>query len=150
MYVLLPSKAVGTKSLEDTDLAGPLLFALALGVSLMLTGKLQFGFIYGCSLMGSVFMWAVLNLLHEQGIDMYRVCSVLGYGLVPIVLLALFNVVLDLKGHVGFLLSLLAIFWCAFSASRLFEKMLELAEQRWLVAYPLCLVYTCFALITVF
>ncbi len=33
---------------------------------------------------------------------------------------------------------------------RFFERILDLSEQRWLIAYPLCLLYACFALITVF
>lgn len=88
--------------------------------------------------------------MHDQGISMYKVCSVVGYGLVPIVLLALVHVVFDLRGQFGMLLSILAIAWCSFSASRFFEKLLHLSEQRWLLAYPLCLLYASFALITVF
>jgi apolipoprotein N-acyltransferase len=71
---------------------------LGLGsLNLSQTGKVHFGFIYGISAFGCVSIWAILNLMHGDGIDMYRICSVLGYGLVPIVLLAAINVVVDLK-----------------------------------------------------
>jgi hypothetical protein len=33
--------------MEDTDLAGPLCFCLLLGLALLLTGKVHFGYIYG-------------------------------------------------------------------------------------------------------
>eukprot|EP00455_Lapot_gusevi_P026473 TRINITY_DN2792_c0_g1_i1.p1 TRINITY_DN2792_c0_g1~~TRINITY_DN2792_c0_g1_i1.p1 ORF type:complete len:182 (-),score=57.11 TRINITY_DN2792_c0_g1_i1:187-702(-) len=150
LYVLAPKRQLNQSVMEDTDLAGPLIFCMLLGTCLLFTGKVHFGYIYGFGVFGCVSIWLVLNLMHETGIDMYRVCSVLGYCLLPIVLLSSLNVLLNLKGQFGFVLSILAIAWCAFSASRFFENILNMTEQRWLIAYPLFLLYTCFALITVF
>jgi hypothetical protein len=53
----------------------------------------QFGFIYGFAFFGAIAIWLILNVMHEQGVEMHSVCSVLGYGLVPIVVLAAINVV---------------------------------------------------------
>ena len=150
LFVLMPLKTVSAGVVEDTDLAGPLLFCSTLGCALLMTGKLHFGYIYGYSVFGCFFTWLILNLLVEAGVTMYRVCSVVGYGLAPIVLLSLVNIVFDLKGSIGFVLSIFCILWSAFSASKFFERIVDLSEQRWLIAYPLCLLYACFALITIF
>ena len=45
--VLHPTKPIDSHIMDDTDLAGPLVICLLLGVSLLLRGKLQFGYIYG-------------------------------------------------------------------------------------------------------
>lgn len=42
-------------------------------------------------------MYALLNLMSESGIDAYRTASVLGYCILPLVLLSMFNVVLNLE-----------------------------------------------------
>lgn len=60
-------------------------------------GKPQFSYIYGVALLGSAFTYALLNLMSEQGIDAYRTASVLGYCLLPLVLLSMINVVLALE-----------------------------------------------------
>jgi hypothetical protein len=41
--------------------------------------------VYGVGLLGSVSIYTLLNLMSEQGIDAYRVASVLGYCLLPLV-----------------------------------------------------------------
>ena len=46
--------------LQDTDLAGPLVFCLAFGSFLLLAGKLQFGAIYGVGLLGCVALYGEL------------------------------------------------------------------------------------------
>ena len=40
--------------------------------------------------------------------------------------------------------------WCAQSATRFFEGALHMRQQRYLIAYPALLLYTVFALITIF
>lgn len=152
LAVLHPLRPVSSEMMEDTDLAGPLVFALALGFFLLLTGKVHFGYIYGFGILGSCLVCLILNLMCEgdEGVDMHRVVSILGYCLLPIVLLSGVNVILDLRGVVGLVLGGGAIAWCTTTASRFFEKALEMRHQRYLVAYPLFLLYSCFALITVF
>lgn len=54
------------------------------------------------------------------------------------------------SGVAGLICALLTISWCTFSATRTFEAALEMREQRYLIAYPVFLLYACFALITVF
>lgn len=90
LSVLNPLKRIDSHIMDDTDLAGPLFFALMMGVFLLLvslsafifllcltlsfffvmqTGKLHFGYIYGMGGLGCVAMYIILNLMCEQGID---------------------------------------------------------------------------------
>lgn len=39
---------------NETDLAGPLLFCGAFGATLLLSGRMEFGYIYGVAMLGSL------------------------------------------------------------------------------------------------
>jgi len=95
--VLSPFRTIDKHIMEDTDLVGPLLFCLLFGVSLLLSGKVHFGYIYGVALMGWISIWGILNLISEAGIDMLRAASVLGYCLLPMVVLSFFSIFLPLQ-----------------------------------------------------
>lgn len=108
--------------------------------------------------------------MSEQGIDAYRVTSVLGYCLLPMVGVGALSVMVTLKyviislvrttrlntntrihsGSMGYMLSLLSILWCTYSASGIFVTVLRMSDQRLLVAYPVGLLYGCFALLSIF
>lgn len=108
--------------------------------------------------------------MSEKGIDAYRVASVLGYCLLPMVGVAALSVVVKLEyarlflifpqtlilhslfcsGSIGFVLSILSILWCTYAASGIFVAVLRMSDQRLLVAYPIGLLYGCFALLSVF
>lgn len=144
-------KGVDHELMSDADLSGPLVIALAIGVCMMLTGKLNFGYIYGLGSVGCLGVWAIINgLSQREGIDLYRTMSILGYGLLPIAALAFVNIVVSLQGPLGMVLAPLCVFWATATASRFFAVAVTMNEQRWLVAYPVGLVYACFVLITVF
>ena len=83
--------------LHDPDLAGPLVFLLTFGFLLLLTGKMQFGYIYGVGVLGSLSIYTLLNLMSEKGIDAYRVVSVLGYCLLPMVAVGALSVIVTLE-----------------------------------------------------
>jgi hypothetical protein len=100
--------------------------------------------------------------MSESGIDAYRTASVLGYCLLPLVLLSMISVVVSLEcvpcplslgrsradaccsGTLGYLLSCLSIAWCSYSASSIFSSVLRLSSQRFLVAYPVGLLLRAF------
>jgi hypothetical protein len=66
------------------------------------TGKVHFGYIYGFGAMGCIAMYTVLNLMAESHfMDMSRTFSVLGYCLLPIVLLSAIAVFFNLQGLFG-------------------------------------------------
>ncbi|RLN52857.1 hypothetical protein BBJ29_005317 [Phytophthora kernoviae] len=151
--VLLPTKQINEHILDDADLAGPLVFCFLFGMCLLLAAKVHFGYIYGFGVLSCLFMYLLMNLLSpERTIDIYRVCSVLGYCLLPIIGLAAINIVVSVKnlGLVGFLLASVCTLWSTHTASRFFEKALYMTEQKYLVMYPTMLVYACFVLIAVF
>ena len=65
-------------------------------------------------------------------------------------LLAALSLVVELRGLVGAVFIPAAVLWCATSASLLFVAALAADDRRWLLAYPVALFYTCFALISIF
>jgi hypothetical protein len=67
-------------------------------------------------------------------IDLSRTFSVMGYCLLPIVILSAVAVFLNLQGGVGTILGVGAVIWCTLSAARMFEAALALKDQRWLIA----------------
>ncbi|KAK7096707.1 protein YIPF5-like [Littorina saxatilis] len=150
LAVLNPLKPADHSIMQDTDLAGPLVFCLAFGASLLLTGKLSFGYIYGIGLVGCVAMYCLLNLMSMTGVSVGVCISVLGYCLLPMVFLSFSSVVLSLQGIAGIVLVCVAVAWCSISASKLFVSALAMDSQQPLVAYPCALVYGVFALLTVF
>ena len=50
----------------------------------------------------------------------------------------------------SYLLTFGVICWCALTSASIFEAALRMEHQKWLVAYPLFLCYSAFALITIF
>jgi hypothetical protein len=72
--------------------------------------------------------------------------SMLGYCLLPIVLLAALAVFVSLRGTTGALAGVAAIAWSTLSCARFFEVALGMTDRKWLIAYPAGLFYACFAL----
>ena len=145
-------KRIDKQFLKDSDMAGPLLIFLLFAFSLVLQYKINFGYIYGISLFGSILLFLLLNLMSDEknSILLYNTISVLGYCLIPIVLLSFIAVFLDMKNILGGILSLVAIVLSSLNASRFFEIGLEMYSQRWLIFYPVALFYTCFVLVTIY
>ena len=151
LMVLAPRRSkLDQEVINDSDFAGPIIFCLVLATLLLLKGKVYFGYIYGVFMVGLCGMWGVLNLMSARGIDIYRAASIMGYCLLPLVILAALSVPIDLRGALGLVLSLAAIAWCSNAAALFFVVALEADDQRWLIAYPVMLFYTCFALFAVF
>ena len=91
-------KRIDKKFLEDSDMAGPLLIFLLFAFNSLLQYKINFGYIYGISVFGSILVFLLLNLMSKNdGILLYNTISVLGYCLIPIVLLSFIAVFLDMK-----------------------------------------------------
>ena len=150
--VLWPRRAkLSTEVINDDDFAGPLLFCLVLGILLLIQGKVFFGYIYGVFVVGLLLLYSVINLINARGIALYLTASTMGYCLLPIVFLAALSIPLDLRGAAGVVLIPAAVLWCSNAAALFFVVALgDADDQRWLIAYPVALFYTCFALITVF
>jgi len=150
LTVLNPLRGVDDQIMDDADLAGPIIFFFCFGISLLFSGKPNFGYIYGVGLFGTASIYTLLNLMSPHGIDAYRTASVLGYCLLPMVGLGAISVMVALDGTIGYLLSITSILWCTYAASGIFVAVLRMSDQRLLVAYPVGLLYGCFALLSVF
>lgn len=150
--VLLPfSGSTGNETLmDDSDLAGPVLFFMLFGVFLFLSRKPHFGYVYGFGLIGTLLLYSILNLMADKHINFMTTMSVLGYCLLPLVVTASLGVGLNLNNLAGYILGALAVFWCTLSASGIFVGYLQLSHVRVLVAYPLVLFYGVFTLLTLF
>lgn len=114
LTVLNPLQRIDEHIMDDADLAGPLLFCFCFGTFLLFvsnnsphkrtrnsdivqSGKPQFGYIYGVGVLGSASIYTLLNLMSEKGIDAYRVASVLGYCLLPMVGVGAISVMVTLE-----------------------------------------------------
>lgn len=150
LTVLNPFKPADGSIMNETDLTGPILFCIALGVSLMMAGKAQFGYVYGISATACIGMYILLSLMSSLSVSYGCVASVLGYCLLPMVALSAFAVFYSLQGVLGTVLALLVVCWCSLSASKIFISTLAMEGQQLLVAYPCALLYGLFALLTVF
>ena len=144
--------AVDQHMMDDSDVAGPILFCLLYGTFLLLSGKVHFGYIYGVALLGSVSLHMLLNLMSPptHSLNYTRSASVLGYCLLPLVFTSGLGVAYPLNGVFGYVLSVAAISWSTHAASKMFVGVLGVREMRWLVAYPLALFYSVFGIMCVF
>ncbi|XP_070469022.1 protein YIPF7 [Equus przewalskii] len=150
LTVLNPLKPADGSIMNEMDLTGPILFCVALGATLLLAGKVQFGYVYGMSAIGCLGIHALLNLMSSSGVSCGCVASVLGYCLLPMVILSSCSVFFSLQDPFGIVSALVIIGWCSLSASKIFISALDMEGQQFLIAYPCALFYGLFALLTVF
>ncbi|SZF00348.1 unnamed protein product [Blumeria hordei] len=172
LAVLNPLARIDQHLMDDSDLAGPILFFLLFGTFLLFSGKVHFGYIYGLALLGSVSLHTILSLMSpspfsphatrsqppspqssshlNSSLTFPRSLSVLGYCLLPLVFVSLVGVVLPMEGMTGYLLSTMAIIWCTYSSSGIFCTVGRMSGMRGLVAYPLALFYVGFGVMGVF
>lgn len=138
--------------LYETDLAGPAALCILLGACLLLAGsKAHFGYVYGLVMISCISMYILLTLMTTGGnITFGSVASVLGYCLLPVVVLSVLGIFLPLYSPVGSMCAALAVLWSSLSASKLFVMMSGDLQQRPLIAYPCVLLYGAFALAVVF
>ncbi|KAF8469070.1 hypothetical protein BDZ91DRAFT_721660 [Kalaharituber pfeilii] len=152
LTVLNPLAAVDQNIMDDSDLAGPILFCLLFATFLLLSGKVHFGYTYGVALLGSISLHLILNLMSHPGhsTNYIRSASVLGYCLLPLVITSAIGVFISMDGTLGYVLSAAAITWCTYSSSSMFVAVLRVSDVRWLVAYPLGLFYSVFGIMAIF
>lgn len=171
LAVLNPFGRIDQHIMDDSDLAGPVLFFLIFGTSLLLSGKLHFGYIYGLALLGSISLHTVLSLMSppltpaevaassqdhsrsshfSSSLTFTRSASVLGYCLLPLVLTSLVGIAVPMDGLFGYLLTSLAIIWCSYSSSSMFTIVGRMTSMRGLVAYPMVLFYGSFGIMAIF
>ncbi|KAL9102162.1 MAG: hypothetical protein Q9163_002662 [Psora crenata] len=63
LTVLSPLSPIPAHIMDDSDLAGPILFFLLFGTFLLFSGKVHFGYIYGLALVGSLSLHTIFSLM---------------------------------------------------------------------------------------
>jgi len=150
LTVLNPLRRIDAHIMDDTDLFGPLIFGVLFGFILLLSGKVHFGYVYGCALMGCLSLWTILSLMAPSTTSFARTASVLGYCLLPLVAVSTLGMVLNMDGMVGYGITAAAVLWATYSASAIFVSVLNMTDMRVLVAYPVALFYSIFAILSLF
>ncbi|KAL6545432.1 hypothetical protein OROGR_009306 [Orobanche gracilis] len=98
---------------ENADLSGPFLFLMAFGLFQLLAGKLHFGIILGWVTMASMFLYVVFNMLAGKNgnLDMYKCLSLIGYCMLPIVMLSALSLFLPQGGMLIMVITGLFVIW---------------------------------------
>lgn len=139
---------------QEADMPGPVALLLLLGGEMVLTGKLQFGYIYVYGLLGCSAMTLVANLISPtEAVSFWTVTTIMGYSLLPVNILALIKIfVMDLINlqALGNFLGALTVLWSTLASTRLLELGCGLRKQRYLIMYPLLLFYSAFVMMTIF
>ena len=74
--------------MDETDLAGPLVYCFLFGMILLFGGKLQFNYVFGISAVACLGIYALLTLMTEREVSLSLVVSVLGYCMLPLLAVA--------------------------------------------------------------
>ncbi|KAL2555635.1 Integral membrane Yip1 family protein [Forsythia ovata] len=138
---------------EDADLSGPFLFLMAFGLFQLLAGKLHFGIILGWVTVASLFLYIVFNMLAGKNgnLDLYRCLSLIGYCILPIVILSAVSLFVPQGGMVIMVLMGLFVIWSTRVCTRLLVELASYGdEHRGLIAYACFLIYTLFSLLVIF
>ncbi|WMV53626.1 hypothetical protein MTR67_047011 [Solanum verrucosum] len=121
---------------EDADLSGPFIFLMAFGLFQLLAGKLHFGIILGWVIMASLFLYVVFNMLagRNGNLDLYRCVSLIGYCMLPIVILSAISLFLP-GGLVIKVVTGVFVLWSTRVCTRLVVELASCGdEHRGLIA----------------
>ncbi|KAF4441584.1 hypothetical protein F53441_11988 [Fusarium austroafricanum] len=83
LAVLNPFRRIDSHIMDDSDLAGPLIFFLLFGFILLFSGQVHFGYIYGLAALGSISLHLILSLMSPSGTDAAQVNSYPQYSSDP-------------------------------------------------------------------
>ncbi|CAI9091341.1 OLC1v1026349C1 [Oldenlandia corymbosa var. corymbosa] len=138
---------------NNADLSGPFLFLMAFGLFQLLAGKLHFGIILGWVTVASLFIYVVFNMLagRNGNLDLYRCLSLIGYCMLPIVMLSAVALFVPQGGMVIMLMSGVFVIWSTRVCTRLLVELASYGdEHRGLIAYACFLIYSLFSLLVMF
>ncbi|KAI3470603.1 hypothetical protein Pfo_027266 [Paulownia fortunei] len=138
---------------EDADLSGPFLFLMAFGLFQLLAGKLHFGIILGWVTMASMFLYVVFNMLAGKNgnLDMYKCLSLIGYCMLPIVMLSALSLFVPQGGIVIMVITGVFVIWATRVCTRLVVELANCGdEHRGLIAYACFLIYMLFSMLVIF
>lgn len=142
--------------LNDADVSGPVIFFLMFGLFLLLAGKIHFGYIYGVALFGTFSLHSLSKLMINnsnqqiQSLQFFNTASILGYCFLPLCFLTFIGIFHSLNNTFGYVLAAIFVLWSTWSASGFLNSLLQLHNARALIAYPLLIFYSVFALMAIF
>ncbi|KAG6487327.1 protein YIPF5 homolog isoform X2 [Zingiber officinale] len=138
---------------EDADLAGPFIFLMAFGLFQLLAGKFHFGIILGWVTVAAAFLYVVFNMLEGRNgnLDLYRCLSLVGYGMLPMVILSATSLFVTHDGPAIFAIAAVFVLWSTRVCTGLLVELASGGDgHRSLIAYACWLVYMLFSLLIVF
>ncbi|KAL0303577.1 UNVERIFIED_CONTAM: protein YIPF5 [Sesamum radiatum] len=126
---------------------------MAFGLFQLLAGKLHFGIILGWVTMASMFLYVVFNMLAGKNgnLDMYKCLSLIGYCMLPIVMLSAFSLFVPQGGMVIMVITGLFVIWSTRVCTGLVVELANCGdEHRGLITYACFLIYMLFSLLVIF
>ncbi|GAB4855161.1 hypothetical protein Ancab_023787 [Ancistrocladus abbreviatus] len=138
---------------EDADLSGPFLLLVALGLFQLLAGKIHFGVILGWITVAAIFLYVVFNMLagRNGNLDLHRCLSLIGYCMLPMVILSALALFVPQGSVVIFIMAALFVVWSTRVCTRLLVELASIGdEHRGLIAYACFLIYASFSLLVIF
>ncbi|KAG8390769.1 hypothetical protein BUALT_Bualt01G0117900 [Buddleja alternifolia] len=138
---------------EDADLSGPFLFLMAFGLFQLLAGKLHFGIILGWVTMASMFLYVVFNMLAGKNgnLDMHKCVSLIGYCMLPIVMLSAVSLFVPQGGMVIMVIMGVFVIWSTRVCTRLVVELANCGDElRGLITYACFLIYMLFSMLVIF
>ncbi|PKI38530.1 hypothetical protein CRG98_041095 [Punica granatum] len=138
---------------KDSDLSGPIILYLSLCLFQLLAGKIQFGVILGWIVVSSIFLYVVFNMLAGRNgkLDLHTCTSVVGYCLLPVVILSAASLFLPQGSSGRFIIAGIFVLWATRACTGLMVALADGEEEhRGLIAYACFLIYTLFSLLVIF
>ncbi|XP_015898744.1 uncharacterized protein LOC107432180 [Ziziphus jujuba] len=138
---------------KDSDLSGPIFLYMSLCLFQLLAGKIQFGVILGWIVVSSIFLYVVFNMLagRNGNLDLHTCTSVVGYCMLPVVILSAASLFVPQGGFVRFGIAAIFVLWATRVCTGLMVALADGGdEHRGLIAYACFLIYTLFSLLVIF
>ncbi|KAL6228325.1 hypothetical protein ACLB2K_002276 [Fragaria x ananassa] len=138
---------------KESDMSGPFLLYVSLSLFQLLAGKIQFGVILGWIIVSFFFLYVVVNMLagRNGNLELHRCASVVGYSMLPVVILSAIMLFVPQGGTLVFGLAALFVLWATRICTGLMVALVDGGdEHRALIAYACFLVYTLFSFLVIF
>ncbi|XP_051230465.1 uncharacterized protein [Lolium perenne] len=149
--VLHPLRSADPSIHADADLSGPFLFILSFGLFQLLAGKLHFGIALGSATVASLFLYFVFSKIsagRHGGPGLRRCASLVGYGMLPMVIFSAISLFLPRGGRLIFGVAMGFVLWSTRVCATLLASTAK--DHRGLIAFACWLVYMLFALLVIF
>eukprot|EP00300_Choanocystis_sp_HF-7_P010689 c1708_g1_i1.p1 GENE.c1708_g1_i1~~c1708_g1_i1.p1 ORF type:complete len:223 (-),score=40.75 c1708_g1_i1:13-681(-) len=142
--VILPFRFDRSILMTNPDFWGPFFVVLAYAFVSLWGNLVVLSWIMTFWFWGAAVIYVIARSLGGE-VSYGQVLGVLGYSLIPLVLMVALEPFLGLLGRWAFLVGRgFSVFWAAFSAGSLLVTTETLARRKSLLLYPLCLLFCYF------